>query len=320
MLTVTLNPAVDISAQVGVIEPDRKLHCTEVGFEAGGGGVNVARAAHALGAAVSALVVVGGGSGDRLVTLLEAEGVGADPVAIAGLTRECLAVREAATGREYRFVLPGPIIDRSELAVVGDRVGTAAESEAMVIVSGSLPGGVTPDDLAVLLRVVGRSGGRLIVDTSGPALIAAASVGTTVMKPSRRELAAIAGFDLDDERAIVRAGRQLLDRGPNHDLIVSLGAAGALLVGVGGRVSRVHAPSVHALSTVGAGDSMVAAIAVALERGSDIVDATRWGVAAGTAATLSPGTGLCRRADVERLLGGVTVTTAAARSPTTPFR
>ena len=94
----------------------------------------------------------------------------------------------------------------------------------------------------------------------------------------------------------------LLDRGPNDAVVVSLGAAGALLVRPDAPAVRVHGPRVHALSTVGAGDSLVGAMAVALERGADMEAAVCWGVAAGTAATLAHGTGLCRRDDVERVL------------------
>jgi len=113
---------------------------------------------------------------------------------------------------------------------------------------------------------------------------------------------------LDDESTIAQAGRELLDRGPNRDLVVSLGAAGAMVLCADGRQFRIHAPCVHAASTVGSGDSTVAAIDEGLERGDDIVEAARWGVAAGTAATLAAGTGLCRREDTERLLPAVTIT------------
>jgi len=85
-------------------------------------------------------------------------------------------------------------------------------------------------------------------------------------------------------------------------VVVSLGAAGALLVRPDAPAVRVHGPRVHALSTVGAGDSLVGAMAVALERGADMEAAVCWGVAAGTAATLAHRTGLCRRDDVERVL------------------
>jgi 6-phosphofructokinase 2 len=122
-----------------------------------------------------------------------------------------------------------------------------------------------------------------------------------------RELSTFAGQILPGEPEIVAAARELLDRGPNEAVVVSLGAAGALLVRPDAPAVRVHGPRVHALSTVGAGDSLVGAMAVALERGADMEAAVCWGVAAGTAATLAHGTGLCRRDDVERMLPHVSV-------------
>jgi 6-phosphofructokinase 2 len=148
---------------------------------------------------------------------------------------------------------------------------------------------------------------ELVVDTSGAGLAAAAGVGALVLKPSRRELALVAGRELADDTDVERAARELLASGPTGGVVVSLGAAGALVVTRDG-AARVQAPSVNTSSTVGAGDSLVAAMAEALERHVELIQAVRRGVAARTAATLTAGTSLCRRADVERLVEAVTVT------------
>jgi 6-phosphofructokinase 2 len=313
LLTLTLNPSVDVSAQIPVVEPDRKMHCSAVCFEPGGGGVNVARVAHALGAEVAAVILVGGGSGDRLVALLAHEGVATESVAIADGTRTSLTVLESSTGRQYRFVLPGPAISPPELTEACERIAALAVDTRRAVVSGSVPLSISASSFAAVLQRIRDAGAKLIVDTSGPALIAAATVGTELLKPSRRELAEFAGHDFSSDAQIEGAARRLLAIGGNGAVVVSLGAAGALLVRAHGETRRIHAPSVRVVSTVGAGDSLVAGMAVALERGSDLEEATRWGVAAGTAATLSPGTGLCRRADVERLVAQVVTSPLAAR-------
>jgi 6-phosphofructokinase 2 len=307
VLTVTLNPSVDVSTGVGVVEPERKLHCGATFREAGGGGVNAARVAHQLGAEVTALVLVGGCGGAMLLDLLAAQGVTTEAIAIAADTRESLTVLEVATGRQYRFVMPGPTVTDEELAAAEARVEALAARTSLVVLSGSLPPTVSPRRFGSLIERIRSAGAAVMVDTSGDALSAAASAGTLLLKPSVRELSTFAGQVLPGEPEIVAAALDLLALGPNDAVVVSLGAAGALLVRPDAPAVRVHGPRVHALSTVGAGDSLVGAMAVALERGADMEAAVCWGVAAGTAATLARGTGLCRRDDVERLLRHVTV-------------
>ena len=309
MLTVTLNPSLDVSTRVPIVEPDRKLHCDHIRFEPGGGGVNVARVAHVLGADVTAVVVAGGCAGDRVMEMLAEQGVAGVALRFAEETRESLTVLETATGRQYRFVLPGPTIPEDDLSAAEDRIEELAQGSSYVVVSGSLPPGLSAGRFGSLLDRIRSVAAPPIVDTSGDALAVAASSGTLFMKPSVRELSQFAGHDLAGEPEIVAAAHDLLAHGPNDSVIVSVGPGGALLVRRDHPSLRVHGPRVHAVSTVGAGDSLVGAMAVALERGADMETAARWGVAAGTAATLSHGTGLCQAADVERLLQQVTVST-----------
>jgi 6-phosphofructokinase 2 len=307
MLTVTLNPSVDVSAGVAVVEPERKLHCGSTCREPGGGGVNVARVVRVLGGDVTALVLVGGCSGAQLLDLLARQGLATEAIPIAEETRESLTVLDGATGRQYRFVMPGPTVTEEELAAAEARIDALARHSSLVVLSGSLPPNVPPGRFGSLVERIRSTGPAVIVDTSGDALGAAASAGTLVMKPSVRELSTFAGHALPGEPEVVAAAHDLLDRGPNEAVVVSLGAAGALLVRPDAPAVRVHGSRVHALSTVGAGDSLVGAMAVALERGADMEAAVCRGVAAGTAATLAHGTGLCRREDVERLLPHVSV-------------
>ena len=107
ILTVTLNPALDVCASVAVVTTDHKLHCDNASRTPGGGGINVARAIHRLGGEATAFFPYGGSTGQLLCDLLAAEGVPTAGLPVAGVTREDFAVREESTGREYRFVLPG---------------------------------------------------------------------------------------------------------------------------------------------------------------------------------------------------------------------
>ena len=142
---------------------------------------------------------------------------------------------------------------------------------------------------------------KLIIDTSGSALVDAIGSSAAIVKPSARELAAVVGRTLGDERAIEAAAREVVADSPVGALLVSIGAGGAFLCSEDG-VVRFRAPSVQVRSAVGAGDSLVAGIAVGLRRGDSLTDAVVLGIACGSATVMSHGTELCSVADIEDLV------------------
>lgn len=300
ILTLTMNPALDASSFVENVFPEHKLRCGPVRHYPGGGGINVARAIKKLGGEALALHCCGGATGGMLRTLLAAEGVSEQPIEIGGETRESLTVLESATGQQYRFVLPGPTLSEAEWQRALDAVRAVEPRPAFVVASGSLPPGVPVDFYAHLARLVREQGGHLILDTSGPALPAAVREGVFLIKPSLRELRTFAEGDLEHEEEQERAAMQIVGTGGCEAVVVSLGAGGVLLASPQG-CERMRSPTVAVRSKVGAGDSMVAGIALFLARGRSLRDAVRFGVAAGAAAVMNAGTELCHHADAERL-------------------
>ena len=113
-LTLTPNPALDIATDTERVQPTHKLRCGPVQRYPGGGGINVARVLHRLGASVQAHYLAGGPNGEQLERLLAAEGIPAHAHPIAGDTRENFAVVQTSTSDEFRFVLPGPVVQDSE--------------------------------------------------------------------------------------------------------------------------------------------------------------------------------------------------------------
>lgn len=302
--TLTMNPALDVTTSTGQVEPTHKLRCTEPRFDPGGGGINVARVVHALGGDVTAIFPSGGPAGAALETMLSAMGVPVAPVPIAGATRESFTVDEASTGRQYRFVMPGPTLGEAEQARVLEVLAALPGPPGYVVVSGSLPPGCTPDIYRAIAAQCRRTGARLIVDTSGPALAACEGLGLYLIKPSYSELGALAGRSVSAEEDQVSAARELRARGFAEVILVSLAERGALVVAEGVE-ARFPAIPVQAKSAVGAGDSMIAALTLALSRGEALKEAVRWGIAAGAAALMGAGTQLARREDVERLYAGM---------------
>ncbi|HSV34850.1 MAG TPA: 1-phosphofructokinase family hexose kinase [Ramlibacter sp.] len=306
VLTLTPNPALDLSTSTEKVMDAHKLRCEAPRFHPGGGGINVARVLHRLGERCLAVYPAGGATGERLSQLLEAEQVPAHCVAIAGETRESFSVRETATGREYRFVLPGPTLAPAEWQACLDFVQDLAMPPRHIVASGSLPPGVPVDFYARLAQVAHAQGSLLVLDASGPPLAAALEEGVYLVKPSLRELRELTGEPLEHEAQWLAAARGLVQHGQARLAALSLGERGALLVSAT-MALRAPAIAVPVASTIGAGDSFTAGLVLALSRGQDLQEALRTAMAASAAALLVPGTALCQPADVERLRAQVRI-------------
>lgn len=300
IVTVTPNPAIDIWTEVEEIAPFRKLRCTTARHDAGGGGINVARVVRRLGSEVAAVYPAGGATGQRLRRLIEREEVRSLAIMVAEETREDFTVLERKSGNQYRFVLPGAPLAEPEWRACLQALETWDDLPPFVVGSGSLPPGVPDDFYARVARIAKGRGSKVIVDTSGKPLAAALQEGVHLVKPNLRELQEFVGVPLADQNTWVSACRKLIDSGRTEVVAFTLAEKGALLV-THDTAHFARAPDIRPVSTVGAGDSFVGGMVWSLAAGRNIVDAFRYGVAAGSAAVLSPGTELCHAPDVARL-------------------
>ncbi|HWI81122.1 1-phosphofructokinase family hexose kinase [Ramlibacter sp.] len=307
MLTVTLNPALDLFTATERVLDTHKLRCDAPQRHPGGGGINVARVVHRLGGDCAALYPAGGPTGRTLRGLLDQEQVSSHCIAIAGDTRESFTVHERASGRDWRFLLPGPALAAAEWQACWDAIVRLAAPAQWIVASGSLPPGVPADFHARLARHARERGLRLVVDTSGAALAGALAEGVYLVKPSLRELREFTGQPLATPADQLAAARALVQGGQAHLVALSLGAEGALLV-TPELALQAGGVAVPVASTIGAGDSLLAGLLWALDSGVALPDALAHGIAAGAASLLAPGTALCRPADVRRLRQQVRVT------------
>ena len=310
VLTLTMNPALDISTSTGLVYSGHKLRCDGSSIEPGGGGVNVARAIRRLGGQALAVFTAGGTTGDAYRRLMEAEGIPVLVAAVRGSTRQNFTVDESSSGKQFRFVLEGAALGESEWRNCLGIVGRSIRTGGYVVASGSLPPGVPQDFYARVARLARKAGARGVVDTSGPALAEALSEGVFLVKPSRRELSEHAGTALDSEQSQLEAAAGLVSAGSAEYVALTLGESGAVLASKAG-TARLSAPRVRTVSAVGAGDSFLAAFVLRLAQGYPPGSALRTALAAGSAAVMTPGTELCRREDVERLEAEI----AAAAGP-----
>lgn len=300
ILAVALNPSIDVSAATQTVTPEHKLRCADVRRDPGGGGINVARVLKRFGADCRALYPAGGTLGRLLRELLDRERIAGTHVDIASETRESFTVLERESGREYRFVLPGPDLAAGEWQECIDRVAGLSPPPAYVVASGSLPLGVPEDFYARLARAARGGGGRMVLDASGPALGAALDEGVYLVKPNLRELRELTGKALEREDEWSEAANRVVTSGKAQVVALSLGHRGALLAAAG-LLLRAPAIPVKIASTVGAGDSFLAAMVWRLAAGATLEEAFRYGVAGGTAALLAAGTSLAHKDDTERL-------------------
>ena len=305
IVTLTMNPAVDLSTAVTRMAPFTKMRCAPGHRDPGGGGINVARVLHRLGIDATAIYPAGGVTGQLLRNLVEREGVPDILIPVQNETREDVTVFDETTREQFRFVFPGAALSELEWQDCLAAIGRVTPPPAFVIASGSLPAGV-PDDFFGRVARACKGQSKVIVDTSGPRLMAALEQGVYLIKPNLHEFMALAGLSTSDEATLVAAAIDLIDRGQTEIVALSMGPEGALLVT---RDIALHAQGlpIDAVSVSGAGDSFLGAMVWSLVNDGRLETALRYAVAAGSAALLSPGTELCRTADVHRLVTDVAV-------------
>ncbi|RME16113.1 MAG: 1-phosphofructokinase family hexose kinase [Alphaproteobacteria bacterium] len=303
ILTITLNPALDMSTTVDHVRPEAKLRCERPVLEPGGGGVNVARAVGILGGRALALIALAGFNGQQYLSLLANEPIVPIAFAIPGETRQSLAVIDRDTGEQYRFVMPGPRWDSEHAHEALTAIDRAMGDGSFVVLSGSQPPGVPLHFPADLAAIVEERGGKLILDTSGKAMKALLGIGSArqhVLRLDGEESAELAGRPLRTTTEVADFAEELVTRGVAEVVVLAMGENGSVLVENGKRWHAVT-EKVKVRSKVGAGDSFVGAFTLARSRGAAWEEALVQGVAAASAAVMTDGTELCRRADVEAL-------------------
>jgi 6-phosphofructokinase 2 len=298
IVTLSLNPAIDVSSETDRVLPTHKIRTTNEEYEPGGGGVNVARVIAELGGEALLICPAGGFPGRMLDELLGAIPIPRRIVPIAGDTRISFTVFERKTGNEFRFTPNGPKLSETEIAACLDAIRAA--NYDYFVASGSVPMGAPTDILAQVADIVAQKGARFVLDSSGAGLSMTLEKSRVYfVKPSMSELEALVGRRLDNATA-EEAAKDLVRRQRAEIVAVTMGALGAIVVTKAG-VLRVEAPKVETRSAVGAGDAFVGAMTLALSRGEPVEDALILATAAGAATALTPQSKVCALTDVTRL-------------------
>ncbi len=300
IVTFTLNPTIDKNSSVDQVKAEDKLYCDKPVFEPGGGGINVSRAIKKLGGNSLLLYTSGGFTGKKLDKLLAEENLNKKAIEIEEETRENLIITEKNSNLQYRFGMPGPEISDLEYEKIFRIMSELDPFPDYLVISGSIPEGVSNDIYAEMAKEAKKRDTKVIIDVSGPPLESAVREGVFLIKPNLGEFQDLIGKELKDEDQIKEEALKLVDDNCCQAIVISIGAGGALLV-TNQKAEFMRPPTVPIKSKVGAGDSMVAGIVLSLARGDSLKNSFHYGLAAGSAAVMTPGTELCTKEDTDRL-------------------
>ncbi len=305
IVTLTPNPAVDQTIWIDRLNQATVTRYRQWELDPAGKGINVSRMVHRLGRPTMAFGFLAGEIGLLVKGALEREGVPHHFVHVPGNTRIDIVVVDETLGDETAFLGPGPHVGRDDLALLERALDFWLQSGRVLVLAGSLPPGLPQDAYAEFIRRSRARGVRTVLNTSGEALRLGLRAQPDLVKVTLAEAEELFGWPLPDAGAVVRAARELLNRGV-QTAVVTMGPRGA--IGVHGERVWWAVPPTHLRrSKVGAGDSLVAGLAVSLARGEDLVAGLRLGSAAAGATAMAPGTALGSTETVMDLLPHVQV-------------
>lgn len=288
--TVTLNTSIDKAYQLGCPLVDGTVMRVETCIDnAGGKGLNAARAVATCGEQVLATGFVGGNNGRLLCELLDADGIEHDFVHIESETRCCVNVLEP-NGRSTEFLEPGRPVGSEEVARMLEKVTEIAARADVVTFNGSVPAGAGMDIYRELVSVVRAAGKPAILDTSGTLLVNSLEARPTMIKPNTDEIQAILGRKPESIDEIIAAAREVHEKCGIEKVVVSLGGEGSVMACEEG-VFRGRAPKIDVVNPVGSGDTMVGAFAVAIARGMSVEEQLAYAMSCASANCLSASTG-----------------------------
>lgn len=305
IVTVTLNPAIDQTLVLPKFVAGDTIRVKSSRFDPGGKGINVARVVRELGGEALAMGFAPGGLGRYIEQTLESQGIATDFVHTRGETRTNITILDES--RHVNTILsdPGPPTDVRFVDDLRHRLRRRLRAGDWLVLAGSIPPPLDASIYTDILLEAAQLGVHTVLDADGEALVAGVDARPEMVKGNRRELERLLGRHLDDEASTIAAAVQVHDRGI-HRVVVTRGREGAV-ASTDEMLVRGVAPRVRAVSAVGSGDAFLAGVVLTLSRGGSMNDALRLGIAAGTAAVLTPGTELCHRREVDILAPRVKV-------------
>ncbi len=293
ILTVTVNAAVDKTLSVANLQLGHRHRAAQGTVQAGGKGINVARALKRLGEPVVATGLAGGRSGTQIVEDLTREGILNDFVRIQGESRTSTAVVDPTNGLSTEINEYGPEVSDGELDILMEKIHYLSGAVSTVVLSGSLPRRVRTDFYADIVRQLARRRVRTVVDAEGEPLRRAVAAEPTLVTPNQREAEALVGNEFQTDEDFQQALERIASMGARSVLITLASGCYALLREGRGQPSlfRAWIPPIEAVSSVGSGDALLAGFVAAQQADRGPQDSLRQALACGAVNALSVGAG-----------------------------
>ena len=303
--TVTLNPSLDLTLVVDRLQVDDVIRMRDIRKDPGGKGINVSRVVNTLEGATIAYGFIGGHEGGALSVLLAEEGILTSFVAIEGDTRINVIVSEKESGAQTRINAEGPRVRVEDLDRLRERLwkmGGVYCAARFMVFAGSIPPGLPKTTYRDLIEEAQDRGIKAVLDTDDEALKQGLKAKPFMMKPNTYELERLVGKDLKNakDKDVVKAAQEVHEMGVEV-VAVTRGGGKAVLV-AGDKVLLGTPPAVKVVNSVGSGDSFIAAFLLALLQGKGFKTAFQWGLTAGAATAMTPGTELLNKEDFYHLV------------------
>lgn len=307
IVTLTLNPAIDMNYRLDHLVIDQVNRCDKVIKTAGGKGLNVTRVLKCAGEPVLATGFLGGKTGEFIQEQLNESAIENNFVPISGRTRHCLALMHE--GNQTEILESGPEITADEASAFLRHFEKLLDQADVFTASGSVPKGLQSDFYAKLIRLAKKKNKKFLLDTNGESLLAGIEAGPTLIKPNEYELAGWIGHKLSTDEEIINAAFKLSEQGIEY-VVVSLGAKGAIAC-VDGKAYQVALPKVKAVNPVGSGDSMLAGLALGISRGYSAEKTLAYGACFGTLNAMEDRTGFIDKDKIDQMVAQIAVSEIA---------
>ncbi|MET1250298.1 1-phosphofructokinase [Sporolactobacillus sp. STCC-11] len=288
ILTLTLNPAIDMNYRLDKLLMDQVNRCEQVGKTPGGKGLNVTRVLQCADEPVCATGFLGGKTGEFISEELGKRGIRNSFVSIAGNTRHCLAIMHE--GNQTEILEGGPTISEEEADAFLRHYEVLLDKADVVTASGSLPKGLKPNFYQKLIERAREKGKPFLLDTSGESLFEGIKARPALIKPNQDELAALIGRPLANEEEIIDTVKHLAEESGIDYVMVSLGKNGVIGC-CNGVLYKAVPPKMKTVNPVGSGDSMIAGFAYAISRNEPLERVLAYGVTFGTLNAMEDKTG-----------------------------
>lgn len=305
IITVTLNPALDKTIEIDEFKIDTVNRIVATRVDAGGKGINVSKVIKELKHKSTALGFLGGSSGNQIKNYLDNLNIINDFLTIIGETRTNTKIFDKVNNTHTDINESGPSLGQEDITKIKEKIMEYCKEDSIVVLSGSVPRGVNLSIYGEIIMEVKKKGGKVILDAEGQLLMEGIKAGPYMVKPNIDELEKAFGKSISNEAEVIQTAKKILEYGVKY-VVISLGSEGSMFIS-SDKVAKVKGIKVEVKSTVGAGDSMVAALAVATQQDYSFEDAIKLACATSTANVMTEGTQTGRLVDIERLKSQITI-------------